>query len=283
MRFDAALAARAAWLLPYIAGVASTVAGSWVASKIHVYQENRKLHQEDLKKKILSPILSAVENSYPSLVRHSSPVVSVAWGKRSTLKDAKVTETPEIHGPLLKVEDPGPTIERDLDEALLVDATKTHHRELIASWERFREHWTNHSRKFEAWVCKIASQILEQSGLGAHLQPFGEPYVMHLDLAVFVYHRIFDIPTEALSKEQQWERWWLKGAGGKTLAAASERNLDELLTVLENLRKSEREAAQELRKEAEGLDADLNSLHRHLSFAMAEKRFRRTCTLVPFF
>jgi hypothetical protein len=202
MHFDA---------LSYLVGVASTVAGSWVASKIHVYHENRRLHQEDLKQRILIPIRSGLDGSYSSLVSHTSAVASTTWGKRSVLQDAKVTEYPEVHGTILHVADPRANIEANLDEALLVDARETHFRELIAAWELFRDSWTKHSQNCEAWVTKVAGQILEQSGLAAFPRPHSEPCVMHLDLAVFVYLRMFHIPTEALSTENQDEVRWLKG------------------------------------------------------------------------
>lgn len=42
--------------LAYLGGVASTLVGSWVSSKIHGYHENRKVHLEDIKQKVLSPL-----------------------------------------------------------------------------------------------------------------------------------------------------------------------------------------------------------------------------------
>jgi hypothetical protein len=263
-------------------GVASAVAGSWVASKIHVYHENRRLHQEDLKQRILIPIRSGLDDSYSSLVSHTSAVVSTVWGKRSVLQDAKVTEYPEVQGTILHVADPRAEIEANLDEALLVDARETHFRQLIAAWERFRDSWTKHSQNCEAWISKMAGQILEQSGLAALPRPYGEPYVMHLDLALFVYRRMFQIPTEALSRGKLNEGWCLKGGGGTTLARGSEERIEELLVRLENLLKSERRPAQELRQEAERLGTDLKSLHQKLSLAIAEKRLRRGCAMVPF-
>ena len=41
-------------LLIWVGGVAATVVGSWASSKIHVYQESRKAHLEDIKQKVFS-------------------------------------------------------------------------------------------------------------------------------------------------------------------------------------------------------------------------------------
>jgi hypothetical protein len=42
-------------LLIYVGGAATTLVGSWASSKIHVYQESRKAHLEDIKQKVCSP------------------------------------------------------------------------------------------------------------------------------------------------------------------------------------------------------------------------------------
>jgi len=281
MYLDPLSADRAVRLLIYVAGIASTLVGSWFASKIHVYQENKKQHQEELKQKILIPIRSALDDSYFSLVSHTSEVVSTPWARRSNLPDANVTEQPEVYGTILQVGDPRSRIEANLDEALLLDAGKTHYRELIAGWEEFRDGWTKHSHNCEAWVSKMAGLILEQSGLAAAQAPSGEPYVLHRELAAFVYRRMFQISTGALTLEDRGGQTWLMGRGGG-IGFFATGNGKELLGLVEDLLKSELRQAQELRQEADGLRADLKSLHQKLSLAIAEKKLRRHCAIVPF-
>ncbi len=49
-------------------GVASTVVGSWISSKIHIYHENRRVHLEEIKQKVLIPISDFLTNDYAMLV-----------------------------------------------------------------------------------------------------------------------------------------------------------------------------------------------------------------------
>ena len=97
-----------------------------------------------------------------------------------------------------------------------------------------------------------------------------------------VYRRMFQIPTEALSPGKLNERSCMNVRGGGTLATGSQQKIEELFARLENLVKSEMRPAQELRQEAKRLSTDLKSLHQNLSLAIAEKRLRRGCAMVPF-
>jgi hypothetical protein len=269
-------------LLLYLAGVLSTIVGSWIASKIHVYHDNRKLHHEELKQKVLSPIRTALDDSYASLVKHASAVISESWGTQQLVQGAKITEYPEVQGPVLQAADLRGNSERNLDEALLADARENHYRELIVSWERFRDSWTNHSQKCKSWASEVALRILSQSGLAAFPPLLGKPYVMHLRLAVLLYLRLFQIPTEPLRREERDGHWWLVDRSA-TLATGTEKQIDELLALLEGFLQTEKPTAEVLRQEAERLKSELDSLHQKLSLAIAERQLRRRCSMVTFF
>src|SRR5579864_6467313 len=87
--------------LAYLGGAATTLVGSWVSSKIHVYQDNRKAHLEDIKQKVLIPLRDALANQYSTLANHQSPAVLEEWGNRRRREAASVTEHQSEDGPLL--------------------------------------------------------------------------------------------------------------------------------------------------------------------------------------
>src|SRR5258708_11743681 len=66
------------WLirvLAFVGGVASTVVGSWVSSKIRVFHDNRKAHLEDLKQRVLIPLSEASGENFTQLFSHTSPLI----------------------------------------------------------------------------------------------------------------------------------------------------------------------------------------------------------------
>jgi hypothetical protein len=75
-----------------ITGVASTVAGSWISSKIHVYHENRNAHLEEIKQKVLIPISDVLAGDFARLVEHKASAVLLVWGTRNRKEIASVTE-----------------------------------------------------------------------------------------------------------------------------------------------------------------------------------------------
>src|ERR1035441_7589211 len=66
-------------LLVYVVGVATTIVGSWVSSKIHAYHDSRKAHLEDIKSSVLVPIRKELERFEPFLFQRT-PLFSVERG-----------------------------------------------------------------------------------------------------------------------------------------------------------------------------------------------------------
>jgi hypothetical protein len=269
-------------LLMYLAGILSTIAGSWVASKIGMYHDNRRLHHDDLKQKVLIPLCDGLQSHYAPLVRHSSEVVSENWGPLVRSEHAKVTESTVVQGPRVQAKDPGTLLESTMDAVLLEDARQNHYEELVAAWDVFKTSWTDYAKRFEDWVTAMSLQILDCSQLLAHPASSPGPYAMACRLAVFVYMRLFGLPTDALRKEMQTEgRWFLVGVG--TLASGNEGQIDRLVGVLDNLVDSEQNKAETLRRESQGLQLKLDSLSQKLSLAIAERGLRGRCSMVTFF
>jgi hypothetical protein len=90
-------------ILAYVGGVASTIVGSWVSSKIHVYQDNKKAHLEDIKQKVLVPLSDSLAREYTGLVTHRSSAVLEVWGTRRRRETASITEHQSEDGPLLAI------------------------------------------------------------------------------------------------------------------------------------------------------------------------------------
>ena len=176
-------------LLVWIGGVGTTVAGSWISSKIHNYHEGRAAHLEEIKHKVLIPIREGLENFRPILF-HQTPVVSVGFAAKNYRENARVTEVPIESGPLLVAAFPGASIVGGTEPALLEDARSNHFRELMAEFDGFVRQYSAHSGELHVWVAKIAKEILERSGLPEFPNRDSgsqrNTYVMHYHLAVFV-------------------------------------------------------------------------------------------------
>jgi hypothetical protein len=122
----------------------------------------------------------------------------------------------------------------------------------------------------------------------AYGPPSTTPYVLHHRLGVFAYRRLFWIRTGALHKVSQGRLWALEGAPGLPgmigcSAIASEQQLDVLVAELDKIILSNRENAERLREESQNLGREVAALHSSFQLAIANKRLRKRCDLVPFF
>jgi hypothetical protein len=114
---------------------------------------------------------------------------------------------------------------------------------------------------------------------------YGTPYVNHHKLAVFAYRRLFNPAQHALSKlsrEHPPKVWLLEGFEG-TSAEGSEQQLSAVVSVLDELVVAEKTAADRLQANARALEKTLASLCLELNYAIASRRLRKRCDLVPFF
>src|SRR5580704_3447443 len=97
----------------WLVGVATTVVGSWVALKIHIYYDAKKAHLDDLKKQVLESLSDEVKRL------GSSPFFSVDSGLQQYNVEAPSHESPLLEGPVLCSSFPGPgRMYRVLDQAL---------------------------------------------------------------------------------------------------------------------------------------------------------------------
>ena len=270
-------------VLIYVSGIASTIVGSFIASKIRVYQDSRSAHLDDIKTKVLVPLKDKLTENYASLVDHRSPVVEQGWGVKA-LKAASVTEYPTEQGPVLvKV---APNIRAAADQALYVDAKERHFRKLVLHVEQFLAAWRAHADACHAWVFSLSQEILDKCQLPEFSTSTSSEYIMHFRLAVFVYRRLFRSLDRALSKRNPNPAgaglWMIEGFDG-TSAQGSEQQMDTVLRKLDELVEREKGTADRLRADANALADRFSLLCAELSYAAAARRLHKRCNLVPFF
>lgn len=266
-------------LLIYVGGVATTVAGSWIASKIRVYHDNRNLHRDDLKQRDLVPLRAGLIDSYLPLAGRKVLAIRTNWGDRALNESAKLTEEPLEMGVMLITEDPRPNVEANLDEALFADARQHHYERLVSEWQGLASRWSAHVRECERWVSRIADRILTESGL----PPFQAPddYVMHLYLALFLYQRLFGFPTRPLAKSTVGHRPCLAN-NSITVALGDDQKMDKLLATLDEIRETEREPADELMAGSRRMAEEFATLSNELGLAIAERKLYGRCRMVGF-
>jgi hypothetical protein len=274
-------------LVVWIGGVAATFVGAWVASKFRIYHDNRKAHLDDLKQRVLTPLRDGLEKHFRPLVLNSAPVVFVKTSTTRFDEKAKATQEPLEQKDLLLLISPGAALLDELDPALLEDATKRHFAAQLEQVNKFVRDWDTYARTCHSWVMRIAGEISTASGLpefpvrytgGATFRP----YVMHLQLAVFVYKRLFHQRAPALHLEPMEPHWTLNGEG-YTVALGSRQQIDFLTAQIDKLLEAEKETAKTLRSRAAELQKGFQELFPKLNYAIAARKLRKRCDMVPFF
>ena len=265
-----------------VAGVASTVFGSWINSRIHIYQESRKAHLEDIKQKVLLPLKEILSDKYAALVKHEASAVVVQWGIRKRLEGVSVIAHQTEEGPsLVPVL---PDISSVVDSTLYADVKKKHFAKLATAVEVFDEAWVAHANKCYAWVSRVSEDIIAKSRLGLSSGKYGESYVDSQKLGLFIYRRLLPVGQHSLvkhSREHPPVRWVLEGFEG-TSAEGTERELSKLVEVLDTVMVAERTVADGIIVEAQGLARKLAELMSEIDYAIAYRRLRKKCHLVPF-
>lgn len=271
-------------LLFLLAGSIGTAIGSWVASKIRVYDDSRKAHLDDIKDKVLTPLKDNLVENYGALVTHRSAVVTPEWGVRARKSELRSTEYPTEEGPLLARR--APNIRNAADAALYLDAKERHFPKIMIHIEHFLASWQAHADECYAWVMRLSEEILDKSQLPEQSGSIVPEYVRHYHLGVFIYRRLFHSLDRALFKRNQNPMgpasWIIEGVDGAS-ALGSEQQIDAVLAVLDILMEREKSTADRLRENARALEKEFASLHAELNYAIAARRLPKRCNLVPFF
>jgi uncharacterized protein (DUF2384 family) len=273
-------------LIGWIGGIVATVIGSWLASKIRVYHDSRKSHHDELKSKVLTPLRDVLAANL-QVFRHQAGVVSEAWDRLSYTRDARAEEDAGRHGSVLRIADPWIDAFDSTDRALFQDAKDRHYRAILSEVSTLAESWKAHCQRCMNWVSEIADGILKTSKMNSFPSSNTPPYVLHLRLGVFVYRRLFDLPTEALRKQSQGQYWSVEGAptvpnviGSASIANESE--IERLLEIVNQSIASNRGQASQLKNEAQQIYDRAVELRRKLELAIASKKLHKRCDFVPY-
>jgi hypothetical protein len=266
-----------------VTGVASTVVGSWISSKIHDYHENRKVHLEEIKQKVLIPIRDVLTNHYAMLVTHQNSAVATQWGVRRRKEGVSVIEHQTEEGPVLVPTIPN--VEVACDPALFADAKKNHFSQLLTQFEQFSGAWRSHVYECQAWVVHLSKEIAKSS----QMEPFptaaaGKSFVDSYKLGLFVYRRLFGQCKYSLinhALDHPPVEWTLEGFEG-TSAKGTKQQLDTLVSILDALIIEEQGVADRLQANARLLEKTLSLVRAQLNLAIASRRLRKKCDLVTF-
>ncbi len=276
-------------LLIWVSGVAATIIGSWISSKFRVYDDSRKAHLDDIKQKVLIPLIDALQEHYGALVTNRAHVVADEWGVRHQNENVSVTKSPNDGGPLLTKA--LPNVLAIADQALFVDAKQRHFRRLFKQIEDFLAAWDAYANECYAWVLRLSDEILSESKLPQFpAVRFELPYVMHFRFAVFIYRRLFRSHDFVLYKREpsNWVRgtpssqWSIDGFEG-TSAQGTEEQIDALLSFLDSLMVREKDTASRLLEKSRTLEKQLALVTAQLTYAIVVRRLHKRCDLVSFF
>jgi len=280
-------AARSLQLLIWSGGVATTIAGSWIASKIRLYHDDRKSHHQELKDKVLLPLRDLLAEHH-AVFGHQTPVVTEKWDRFSIpVLDARPDQDAFHSGALLHSINPWPAALSGMDRALLEDAKRIHYKTLLAEISALASSWEAHTHGCLIWVSEVGAEILCTSKMNPFEPPYTPPYVNHLRLAVWIYRRLFHLQTEALHQTNQGQYWSIAGAptvpmvsGVATMAQEEQNTL--LVQTIEKITIANRERAAGLRRESEAIANQAVHLRSKLEYEMAKKKLRKRCDLVRF-
>ncbi len=175
-----------------------------------------------------------------------------------------------------------------MDRALFEDARRIHYKKLMAEIADLASSWKAYIESCSTWVSQIGLEVLDTSKMNPYQPPCTPPYVNHLRLAVWVYRRLFHLPTDALHQSNQGQYWSIEGAptvpsviGVSTLAKEEQNTV--LLQAIESITTANREPAAALQRESKVIANKADYLRSKLEYEMAKKKLRKHCDLVKFF
>ena len=273
-------------LLIWVVGVATTIVGSWIASKIRVYHDDLKSHHKELKDKVLLPFRDILAK-YQPLFSHRVPVVNEKRGFSEVIH-ARPDEEATRSDLVLHCNNPWDGALLEIDRAMFEDANRIHYKELLAEILALASSWESHTERCRVWIAEMGNEILVSSKMNPYGQTNSPPYVNHLRLGLWIYGRLFRLPTKALRQSNQGTYWSIEGAptvpneiGNATLAYEGQNNL--LLQKIDEITSANRERAAELQRESESITTQAVRLRSKLEYQIAKKKLRRRCDLVKFF
>lgn len=273
-------------LFGWISGVATTTAGAWISGRLHSYQQEWKKHRDDLREEVLRPLRMGLVKYISPFLCGQAPILVTEHAATGFDFDASVTDAPEKYGPVLVAKFPSAFVFGPIDSALLYDVRTNHLPQLFAKFDQIDRDWMAYCGDCHIWAMRLARKIQEGSGLPPFPNPDPRgPYVMHYQLAVFLYNRLFRFPTVVLQKAEEpnvGSHYSLTG-GAYTLAVGTAEQMDALIADLNKLQQSENEPVTPLRDRAGALQSQYTKFMEELDYAIANRQLHGRCGFVKFF
>jgi hypothetical protein len=271
-------------LLAFIGGVVSTVVGSWVSSKIHVFHENRRAHRDELKAKVLIPLRDCLEVDFTPVVTLQQAAVCGRWDNASFVNVARSTENQNRFELVLEAVHPWQKFKVDADPALYQDARKKHFPELLNGAEDLASAWEDYAGQVRLWIEEISQQLSRSTDLPP--MKGGSAVGAFIDsgfLALFVYKRLCRLQAPSLTKRSSGGELWELQSGGTTVALGPAHKLNELTDLVDAVIAGQEKKSAFFAGRAKELERQLETLKDEVRLALATTRLRKQCDLVTFF
>jgi hypothetical protein len=271
-------------LLGWFGGVGSTIVGSWIASKIHLYHAHRDAHRDELKEKVLSPLRDCLEGEYQPRVRFIKPIVSVLWKPTIFKPDARSTESPKTEGNVIEIQNPWPSFKAHVDVALYQDAKANHFTGVMKEVEDFAETWHSYAENGRKWIQEISQGLIHSSGLPSFSPDlFGQnPSVVEDQLAMFVFRRVCGLDAGKLNRTSTGSSFQSLVNGSTTMATAVGTDIEAVIRAVDASILQHQAAGRSFVARTQQLDVQLEVLNAKLRLAIANTRLTGRCDLVRF-
>ncbi len=271
-------------LLIWVGGVVTTIAGSWIASKIHVYHDNRKAHRNELNEKVLGPLLSCLEDQFAPLLTRRRPAVTAEWTAVSFAVSAPSTEAQTKFDLVLEAENPWRKFKAAVDRALYQDAKTTHLPDLLNRAEEFASAWEGYAAQVLEWIQEMSYQLSTATDIppmkgGTATGPFVDSGF----LGSFLYARLCQIPVGTLSKRPSGGDLWELHCSNTNVAMAPPDKLNLLTNRVDALIASQEQKGELFISRTEELAKELDDLEGEVRLVLANSRLQKRCNLVSFF
>ena len=265
-------------LFGIIIGVVTTVIGSWVVSRIHLYQEARNAHRDEIKEKFWSHCAAHPMTRPTSF---SSPPNSPRGAMTTELPRNRLRPNMVMscgYRGRLSAQQSG------VDRCAVRRRT---HSSSSGPHGRLAEPHEFMGRPCRSMAARSSITRRRTCVSASGIQPFppkirlSRPYVRHLTLAVFIQARLQGTGETSLRVVRAGNEALLTD-GSANLASGSFEQMQKLLTWINDKMVSARPLANRLALEFGELQAECAEVSRQFSLAIAAKKLSRDCPLVRF-
>jgi hypothetical protein len=272
-------------LIGWVGGVATTIAGSWIASKIHVYHAHRDAHRDEIRTLVLEPLLACLRDKLLPLVRIANPLLEGGSTQTFYNENASSTEPDYAEGEALVIEVPWKKFRDTVDPVLYEDAKTRHFKDLIRRIEDFARAWEKYTDEVTDWVGEMSRRIAVTSVLPSLSHGRGVKfYAASRHIAVFIYKRIFQIPVRPLFRgPDAGGEAILTDENGVSVAYALPKQITDLVALTNTIIADQKHRGPAFLSKARDMSSQLDGIIPAVQLAIADKKLKKRCGLVRFF